>query len=259
MINVTIDHEDWIALMIGNSRLHWAWFQGKNLRKTWDTNHLEREVSRLPVNLFPDFLRGEVSPFSPVYLASVVPAQTLFWQTYPHLQAIAVEKIPLKGIYPTLGSDRLLALWGGGNQYGFPCLVVDGGTALTLTGANQEQELIGGAILPGIRLQFRTLGTQTAALPDLNLPLELPPRWAMTTNEAIASGIIYSIIAGIKAFLEDWWQKFPQSFVIFTGGDGYLLYNHLCTLFPELQAKLIVDLTLIFGGIKALKYGEFPD
>jgi hypothetical protein len=32
--------ENWLALMIGNSRLHWAWFVGVTLKEAWDTDHL---------------------------------------------------------------------------------------------------------------------------------------------------------------------------------------------------------------------------
>lgn len=30
----------WLALMIGNSRLHWAYFVGDRLDSTWDSEHL---------------------------------------------------------------------------------------------------------------------------------------------------------------------------------------------------------------------------
>ena len=71
---------------------------------------------------------------------------------------IGLEDIPLEGLYPSLGVDRALALWGAGATWGFPCLVIDGGTALTLTGGNGDGFLVGGAILPGLRLQLQSLG-----------------------------------------------------------------------------------------------------
>ena len=32
--------EGWLGLMIGNSRLHWAWFIGETLCCAWDTEYL---------------------------------------------------------------------------------------------------------------------------------------------------------------------------------------------------------------------------
>jgi type III pantothenate kinase len=69
----------------------------------------------------------------PLYLASVVPSQTALWQTYPDVHIITLDQVPLQGVYPTLGIDRALALWGAGETWGWPMLVIDAGTALTLT------------------------------------------------------------------------------------------------------------------------------
>ena len=55
----------------------------------------------------------------------------------------------------------------GGETGGFPMLVIDAGTALTFTGADANQCLVGGAILPGLRLQLASLGQKTGQLPLL--------------------------------------------------------------------------------------------
>lgn len=63
---------------------------------------------------------------------------------------------------------------------GWPVVVVDCGSALTFTAADARGKLVGGAILPGVRLQLAVLGTRTAQLPsDVVLPDELPPRQAL--------------------------------------------------------------------------------
>ena len=177
----------WLGLMIGNSRLHWALFADNTLHESWDTKHLTASdleplmgcwgVGKLPIEIFPPHLiaqwksQGETVPnpqspitnHLPIYLASVVPTQTLLWQTFPGVRVITLEQIPLKGIYPTLGIDRALALWGAGETLGWPILVIDAGTALTLTGADAGQRLVGGAILPGVKLQLQSLAQRTAA------------------------------------------------------------------------------------------------
>lgn len=254
--------QSWLALMIGNSRLHWAWFIGTNLQETWDTNHLPAEIldSLIPGREY-DILSGELLPpvlvsnldsQIPLYIASVVPAQTKLWQTYPHTKIITLDSIPLLGLYPTLGIDRALALLGAGETYGYPILVIDGGTGLTFTGADGNRNLIGGAILPGVRLQIESLSQGTGLLPAIPQPTNLPPRWAKETTTAIASGVLYTILAGIRDFISDWHHQFPESKMVITGGDANLLLTHLEIQYPEIGHRLIADSRLIFLGIESI-------
>jgi type III pantothenate kinase len=244
-----------LALMIGNSRLHWALFIGEALSCSWDTKYLSAEaVQQLAksqtIDNFPPI---PSSPLLPLSLASVVPNQTEIWQTYPNVRIITLDNVPLLGVYPTLGIDRALALWGAGKSWGFPMLVIDGGTSLTFTGANDDHYLVGGAILPGLGLQFATLAQKTGKLPYVELPQQLPQRFALNTSEAIQSGVIYTLLAGVKDFVEAWWRDFPEGNVAITGGDGQLLRNYLQSQFPEIGARLIVEPNLIFWGMGALR------
>ncbi len=242
---------NWLALMIGNSRLHWGYFTRNILNHSWNTEHLT-STEKL-ATLFPSHLKCLLEQKVPLYIASVVPSQTKLYLSQTPTQIINLEDVPLRGIYPTLGIDRALALWGAGSVYGFPCIVIDGGTALTFTGANEEGELIGGAILPSLRLQLQSLAANTAALPAIDLAPPLPPRWAKTTPEAIRSGVVYTIIAGIKDFIAHWQAQFPDSKIILTGGDAVALKDYLHECFPKIADKIMLDPHLIFWGMRALK------
>ncbi len=158
--------EIWLALMVGNSRLHWAWFMGKTFCWAWDTDYLPANVveqmkqpwgsGEWNKRILPPSLIAELEVIQEIvgnnfqyrdrplslYLASVVPSQTALWQTYPDVQMITLDQVPLQGVYPTLGIDRALALWGAG-EWQLPVLVIDAGTALTLTGADANRCLIG--------------------------------------------------------------------------------------------------------------------
>lgn len=255
-----------ILLMIGNSRLHWAWFVGDTLTEAWDTNHLSApEVEQLlqdwafgvmPASILPPQLveqQLEISSQLPLYIASVVPAQTKLWQNYPTAQIITLADVPLQKLYPTLGIDRALAVLGAGETYGYPVLVIDAGSALTFTGVNAQRQLIGGAILPGLGLQLKSLAQKTAALPATQLPTQLPTRWAMETTKAIESGVIYTVLAGIRDFIGDWLHQFPNTQIALTGGDSGWLLKYLQDQFPETAAQLIADPHLIFRGINSLR------
>ncbi|MDM9381820.1 pantothenate kinase [Chlorogloeopsis sp. ULAP01] len=253
----------WLALMIGNSRLHWGWFEGETLCYTWDTNHLSESSVQEPAKCqtLDDLLKNlspspplplSPSPLPPLILASVVPSQTALWQIYPNVRIITLEQVPLQGLYPTLGIDRALGLWGAGKTWGFPMLIIDAGTALTFTGANGNQNLVGGAILPGLVLQLGTLANRTGQLPNVELPQQLPQRFALTTPEAMQSGVIYTLLAGIKDFVEAWWRSHPESKIAITGGDRTLLVNYLQSQFPEIANRLMVEPNLIFWGIREI-------
>jgi type III pantothenate kinase len=277
--------ETWLALSIGNSRLHWAKFHGWKIQETWDTPHIPssavetaatqtksacadcadinkqgviRSDLLLPTSSpsfphsLPHSLTLSLSPSPPLYLASVVPEQTAIWQAYPNVQVITLERVPLSGTYPTFGIDRALAVWGAGQTYGFPILVIDGGTALTFTGADARGRLIGGAILSGLRSQLRFLATNTAALPEVELPTQMPSRWALNTKDAIQSGTIYTLIAGIKDFVTAWNREFPDSKVVITGGDRSDLLNYLQAYSHEIAAEIVADPHLIFWGMRSL-------
>lgn len=257
---MTNNKQDWLALAIGNSRLHWAWFQGKTLQLAWDSQHLTQPIQNCQIP--PEVLPVSPVPVNlsqlPLCIASVVPEQTLLWQDALQVQIITLLDIPLTNLYSSLGIDRALAVWGGGSTYGFPCLVVDAGTALTFTGVDSNHSLIGGAILPGLRLQFQALGQHTAALPEVGLTPTLPPHWALDTRTAIESGIIHTILAGILNFMVDWWQQFPDTPVIFTGGDAHYLFKNLQIIIPEIGSKTKLEPHLLFWGMRLAFFQSNP-
>ncbi len=238
----------WLGLMIGNSRLHWGYFVAEKLEQTWDTLQVDSisQLSQVVDGNLNSYLQEQI----PIYFASVVPSATKIYLQLPQARMIHTHLIPLSGIYDTMGVDRILALWGAGCRYQFPCLVIDSGTALTLTGADEKPQLIGGAILPGVKLQLQSLFFNTAALPEIEIMGEVTSRWAINTPSAIQSGVIYTIISGIKDFTEDWLQRFPDSLVILTGGDALVLGRYLRQVFPTVSKKVTVDPNLIFWGMQ---------
>ncbi|MDJ0509123.1 MAG: pantothenate kinase [Crocosphaera sp.] len=238
-----------LALVIGNSRLHWGYFINKHLENTWDTNHISESIG---LSLPSEFLLAHIPKNLPLTVASVVPSQTKLWRGYHSINLLTLEDIPLKNIYATMGIDRALGILGAGKRYHFPCLLIDAGTALTLTGVDTYYTFRGGAILPGLKLQFESLSTQTAALPHVTWPRKLPQLWAMNTSDAIASGIIYTVLNGLRTFCEDWLRNYSESQIILTGGDALDWYNYLREQNYSWSERVRVDQNVIFSGIEVL-------
>lgn len=48
--------KNWLGLVIGNSRLHWAWFSGDELKLSWHSSHLEQPIvdNIIPLQVFPE-------------------------------------------------------------------------------------------------------------------------------------------------------------------------------------------------------------
>lgn len=227
------DHHPWIALSIGNSRLHWFYYQGFHLDQTWDTPHLATPLPKSPSSWSewqqhsPAFADHPFSLTMPeLWIVSVVPSQTLFWQTYPQAKVLTPVDIPLQIPYPTFGLDRALAIWTAGTLYQWPVLVIDAGTALTYTGAISASQCLGGAILPGLGLQLRSLQA-TPELPSVSLPPQLPNRWVLGTPSAIQSGILHTLISGMTDFIQAWLHQYPTSKIVITGGDAATLHRYL--------------------------------
>lgn len=277
----------WLALMIGNSHLHWAWFDHSTLQRTWDTPHLSAEAVACLIKHRFDFNRcfppakglpiasqematigdrenAVIDASLPLWIASVVPAQAQLWAHQAELNPIkthqlTLDQIPLRHLYPTFGIDRALALWGAATVYGLPVLVIDAGTALTFSGADANAHLVGGAILPGLGLQLRSLAQHTAALPTLNNHLDALnrslssiPRWATNTPDAMISGVVYTLIAGLRDFVQDWRKAYPTSAIVLTGGDSQLLFHYWQQQEPKISSIASVDRQLVFWGMQAI-------
>jgi type III pantothenate kinase len=257
-----MSEQDWVGLAIGNSRLHWGQCQGSELLATWDIKHLtskpDEELDwQTWQGLSPAFA-ASLEPFPQLLIVSVVPDETFHWLLYPRSNEIGLSDLPLSNIYGTLGVDRALALWGAGILYGWPVLLIDSGTALTLTGADSEGQFVGGAILPGFALQARSLQEATAALPHVELPESLPTRWAKDTQTSIQSGLVNNTVGGLWIAIQDWCAQYPESKIVITGGDaqrlsGYLHGFHPVDLETPWQRSLIHSPTLLLNSLAALR------
>lgn len=255
----------WLALVVGNSRLHWGLFRGEIWQGSWHTPHLTApEAAQLLAAGFAPRLWGQLGlpgprtgaslepwPATPeLWLASVVAPQVALLQTYPGLRPVTTAQVPLARTYPSLGVDRALSLLGAGLTYGWPVLVVDAGTALTFT-AGVDQALRGGAIAPGLSLQLRSLHQATDQLPAI--PAGLigdPPRWATDTPGAMVSGVFHTLLAGLEDFIQAWWRDYPQGAVVLTGGDAPLLLAALHHRPGARGMPLHHDPDLMFWGLR---------
>lgn len=188
-------------------------------------------------------------------LSRVVAARNIQPITWQHVPMTPRVRFPAR-----LGIDRLLAGWMATRIHpGCRVIVVDAGSAITVDVAGPDQTFYGGVILPGLSLQFESLGRRTDALPLLDLSdvaaessgLMIP---ASDTISAIRSGILVGTAGAIDRLigrscdavgLPD--QPTPQAEssprVLVTGGDGVRLSSLLETA-HTLHDRLVIDALL---------------
>lgn len=140
------------------------------------------------------------------------------------------SRFPFKNLYATpktLGIDRMVLASGAVLQ--FPNkkrLIIDVGTCITYDFIDENNNYLGGAISPGIRLRYESLHNYTAKLPLLTKerPTEIIGN---STSQSIHSGIINGISMEIDGFINAKFNKNDNFIIILTGGDSDFLADRL--------------------------------
>ncbi|WP_431125498.1 type III pantothenate kinase [Flagellimonas flava] len=140
------------------------------------------------------------------------------------------SKVPFKNSYATphtLGMDRVaLATAAFYKNPRKNTLVVDAGTCITYDMINDSGEYVGGAISPGIRMRYKAMNNQTAALPLLE-PDEILDFIGNSTETSMHSGVINGVSQEIDGVIDQYRSRFQDLTVILTGGDFHFFAKRL--------------------------------
>lgn len=147
----------------------------------------------------------------------------------------------------TLGIDRVLACAGAVYITGTDVIVVDAGTACTVDYMTADYSFKGGVILPGLPMLRHSMKTLTPELPEVEpaLPEHYPGR---STREAIEIGLNGGYIHAISRFVEQYKNRFDDSAILITGGDGRFVQEKLKDMFTSQYFE-----NLVFDGMMAWK------
>ncbi|MDQ5984154.1 MAG: Type III pantothenate kinase [Eubacteriales bacterium SKADARSKE-1] len=149
--------------------------------------------------------------FKGAIISSVVPSVTdLFKRAIKQLiniEPIVVSldlnlDLPIKIRYPkTLGSDLIAGAVGAINKIGFPCIVVDLGTATTFSIIDKNKNFIGVSIAPGVKTSFDSLVSSAELLSFVDFDNTIKVI-GTTTSNSINSGLIYGTAAMIDGMCD---------------------------------------------------------
>ena len=146
------------------------------------------------------------------------------------LELNSSTKVPFQNHYKsteTLGVDRIALVSASVKNYREQnVLIIDAGTCITYDFINNENNYLGGAISPGIRVRYRSLNNLTAKLPllETKMPNSIIGN---STTESIHSGIINGILNEIEGTINYYDKKYKDLTVILTGGDADFLSKRL--------------------------------
>ena len=101
-----------------------------------------------------------------------------------------------------LGSDRIADATAGINEYGAPLVIIDMGTATTVSVINPQNQFLGGLILPGVRTSLNSLINNTSQLPRIKLGTPSERIIGTNTVSSIENGIVYGTAAQIDGLIQ---------------------------------------------------------
>ena len=190
--------------------------------------------------------------FSGAIISSVVPSVTpLLHQAVrliSGLDALVVGAGVKSGLHLAIGDpgslapDLVATAVAAKENYQLPCIIIDMGTATTITVVDRDGKYIGGAILPGVGLSMNALASGTSLLPNIDI---LPPSKLIATEtvDAMKAGILYGSAGAIDGILERYLKELGEGgSIVATGGLSPLI----C---PYCSHKIVIDDQLLLSGL----------
>lgn len=141
-----------------------------------------------------------------------------------------------------LGSDLVVDAAAGIAEYPLPLVIIDMGTATTVSVIDEKKNYIGGMILPGVNISLNALASRTSQLPRISFDR---PKKVIGSNtvDCMKSGILYGSAAsldGIIDRIED--ETGKKMTVVATGGISG-------SVIPYCKREIIHDDALLLKGL----------
>ena len=141
-----------------------------------------------------------------------------------------------------LGADLVADAVAGLKEYSVPFIVIDMGTATTVSVVNGKKQYIGGMILPGIGISLDALTARASQLSGISIDA---PKHVIGRNtiECMKSGVLYSNAAAIDGIIDRVEEELGEkATVIATGGLAKKIVSHC-------KKDIILDEDLLLKGL----------
>ena len=144
-----------------------------------------------------------------------------------------------------VGSDLIVDAVAALSKYEAPLVLIDLGTATTISVIEPEKVFIGGLIFPGVMVSLNSLSRSAAQLPGISLdnPKKVVGR---NTVDCMRSGIMYGTAAMLDGLIDRIADELGhESTVIATGGLAQFIT-------PLCRHSIILDKELLLTGLNIL-------
>lgn len=141
-----------------------------------------------------------------------------------------------------LGADLVADAVAGLASYPVPLVVIDMGTATTISVVNSKKQYIGGMIMPGVRISLDALTARASQLSGISIDA---PRHIIgkNTTECMKSGVLYSNAAALDGIIDRIEEELGEkTTVIATGGLAKKIV-------PHCRKEIILDEELLLKGL----------
>lgn len=247
-----------LAIDIGNSNIVLGCIQGteiiKEARMATDLIKTSDQYCAELKNML-DLLEIDIKKIDGTIISSVVP---------PVLNSFKTAIIKLTGETPLVvgpgiktglnilldnpamaGGDLIVGAVAALAEYKPPLLVIDMGTATTITAIDSKGNYLGGSIFPGVKISAEALSGKTAQLPAISLDA---PRKAIGRNtiDAMRSGLMMGTAAMLDGMIDRMEEELGgPATVVVTGGIARFVV-------PMCRRKMTYDKDLLLKGLRIL-------
>ena len=245
-----------LAIDIGNSNVVIGCLNDKNetvslFRMVTDLKKTEDEYAAGMLTIL-QYNNIDVRCFEGAIICSVVPPLTEIFraavETLTGCNALVVGTGIKTGLNiqiddpATLGSDLVAAAVAAIAQFPLPAILIDMGTATTLTVVDEGNRFIGGAIVPGLMLSMNALSDRTSLLHKV--PMKAPKKCISgTTTECMQSGAIYGNAALLDGMIDRFEAELgKKATVVATGGIA-------SKIIPYCTHEIVYDEDLLLKGL----------
>lgn len=142
----------------------------------------------------------------------------------------------------SLGSDLVAAAVAAMYSYPLPVIVIDMGTATTMTVVDEGNKFLGGAIIPGVALSMSALSSGTSLLHKV--PIEAPKKCISgSTTSCMQSGAVYGNAALLDGMIDRFEAELgKKASLVATGGIA-------SRIIPHCKRDIVYDEELLLKGL----------
>lgn len=247
-----------LAIDIGNSNIVLGCMNGKQIvREARMATDLLKTSDQYCAELksMLDLLEVDRKSIEGAVISSVVP---------PVLNSFKTAIVKLTGITPLVvgpgiktglnilldnpalaGGDLIVGAVAALDQYKPPMLIIDMGTATTITAIDEKGNFLGGSIFPGVKISAEALSGKTAQLPAISL--DIPPKAiGRNTVDCMRSGLMMGTAAMLDGMISRMEEELGYTTtVVATGGIARFVI-------PMCRREIIYDKDLLLKGLGLL-------